>query len=468
MRNHPALAVKYLLPQYTRGIGVEFGDGLNQGTTPLYAHFKKPHEVLEEGVVDSDAPGPCDFVLLCEGPSPMENSQWRRQAIELLKDDGYCCIVRDGKLTVHQRAATAHGAWLRDVDQSIPGPSVCVVRYGGFGDMVQAANCLPALKREGYRVYVMTTPQGADILKHDPHVDGFLLQDHDQVPNNELTGFWEVQAARFDRFVNLSESVEGTLLAYAGRANHAWPEAVRRKRLGTVNYLEWTSELAQVPYASESRFYPSELETAAVSRFLTRVRLSAAGATGPGPVNAPPVFTILWVLAGSSIHKVYPHQDDAMARVLRAFPDAAIILCGDELCQILEQGWENNPRVSCLSGKIGIRETLALAQRVDCVVGPETGVLNSAAFEPNGKVVMLSHSSPTNLTLHWVNTEALEPPSPCYPCHRLHHGREYCVEHKPSGAAQCAWDIDPFRVFSAIGRQYSAWRQLREMTRAAA
>ena len=95
---------------------------------------------------------------------------------------------------------------------------------------------------------------------------------------------------------------------------------------------------------------------------------------------------------------------------------------------------------------------LALAQAMDCVVGPETGVLNAVGFEPMGKVVLLSHSSPENLTKHWVNTHVMQPFTDCHPCHRLHHDRTFCREHEISGAAQCAWDIPPYSVFTAIAQ----------------
>lgn len=453
MRDHPALACKYLLPQFTRGNGIELGEGITAETAPLYPHFRKWKDLPAQ-------PGESlDFVLVCNAPERMSD------AAVLVKEGGYICSVAAGELTVLRR--TAEG--LEPVDLTIPSPSVCVVRYGGFGDMLQAATVLPALKRAGFRVVVMTTPKGRDVIEHDPNVDEFILQDTDQVPNAELGAFWAVQAKRFDRFVNLSESVEGTLLAYPGRANHGWPDAVRRQMLGHVNYHEFTAALAEVPFQAEGRFYPTAEETAAVERFLTRARLAANGMAGrAGPVNAPVTFNVLWALSGSSVHKMYPHQDDVIANLLRAIPEATVTLVGDELCRLLETGWEDNPRVHCLSGKIGIRETLALAQRMDCVVGPETGVLNAVAFEPMGKVCMLSHSSRDNLTKHWVNTEAIEPPTACFPCHRLHQDRRFCPEHAPSGAAMCAWDIDPYRVFAAITRVYSEWARLRDLTRLAA
>lgn len=347
---------------------------------------------------------------------------------------GWDLVVRedDKKILVFKKSATPaiKNSWL--VGAFSHKKSVCVVRYGGFGDMLQAANILPGLKRAGYHVTVMTTPKGQEILANDPNVDAWYIQDHDQVPNHELSAFWSVVSTRFDKFVNLCESVEGTLIAMPGRANHGWPAEVRRKVMG-VNYLEFSSELAGIPYASESFFYPTAEETAAAKAKL-----------GTG-------LNILWALSGSSCHKFYPGQDVVIARLLLEFPDVKIFLVGDAACLILEAGWENEERVVCLSGELGIRDTLALAKEVDVVIGCETGVLNAVAFEANRKVILLSHSSHENLTKHWENTIALVPNGlDCYPCHRLHYTRDFCKEDKETGAAMCQRLIDPTDVFHAV------------------
>lgn len=309
----------------------------------------------------------------------------------------------------------------------------CVVRYGGFGDMIQAANVFPALRRQGYKVTVMTTPKGRDIIGHDPNVDYWFIQDQDQVPNHELSEFWKVISRKYDRFVNLCESVEGTLLAMPGRANHMWPHAVRHQRMNE-NYLEFTANLAGVPYASEAKFYPTDDElTKAKSRLLD------------GGLN------VVFALSGSSCHKFYPHQDAVIAKILLGRPECRIFLVGDTTCKILESGWEKEPRVVCLSGEMGIRDTLTLAKVADVVIGCETGVLNAVAFEDNRKVVLLSHSSAENLTKHWINAAHLAPQDlPCYPCHRLHYTREFCHEEPGSGAAMCQWLIDPVAVYEAV------------------
>ena len=384
-----------------------------------------------------------DFV-----PLDIQQLMARIGSWDLLVEESRGAGMEYSFLQVFQKSEQDDGVHIRSCYAPKPEKTVCVCRYGGFGDMIQAANILPQLKREGYHVTVMTTPKGQDILKEDPHVDGWFIQDNDQVPNHELSPFWAAQAKRYDRFINLSESVEGTLLALPGRTNHAWPDAVRKVELNR-NYLEWTAQLAELPYLSETRFYPTREEKVEAQSYVAKLADGKA-------------FSILWVLSGSSIHKFTPHQDAIIARVMLELPEAQVIFSGDHACQILESGWEKEPHVHCESGKLGIRQTLALAQAVDCVVGPETGVLNAVAFETKPKVMFLSHSSVENLPKHWVNTASLVPTTPCYPCHRLHYGREFCFEDAETGAAMCQVSITPDVAYNAIHAAYQRWKDTHE------
>jgi ADP-heptose:LPS heptosyltransferase len=148
-------------------------------------------------------------------------------------------------------------------------------------------------------------------------------------------------------------------------------------------------------------------------------------------------------------------MDSVVARVMMEIPEASIVMVGDDACRLLEQGWESEPRVIRASGELTIRQTLTLASLADCVLGPETGVLNAVAFAKDvGKVILLSHSSVQNLTKHWVNTVVLTPHKmiDCYPCHRLHYSNEFCRTHEESGAAMCAASIDADDVFAAVKR----------------
>jgi ADP-heptose:LPS heptosyltransferase len=155
-------------------------------------------------------------------------------------------------------------------------------------------------------------------------------------------------------------------------------------------------------------------------------------------------------LAGSAVHKTWPHLDTVIARLLIQNKDAKVVLVGDELCKLLEQGWEKEPRVICKSGEWSIRKSLSFAQVADIVIGPETGILNAVGMESLPKVIMLSHSSAENLTKHWKNTIAIEPKTACYPCHKMHYNFDYCVRDEATGCAKCQSDITPDEVYTAL------------------
>lgn len=380
--------------------------------------------------------------------------------------DEYSFLMVFEKLEPHADGATRCHIDLTTAPR--PDKTVCLSRFGGFGDMLQMANILPELKRQGYHVTVNTTPKGQNVLRHDPHIDAWLLVDDDLIPNHELPLFWEACARRYTKFIQLSESIEGTLLAMPGRANHAWPHAVRAVELNK-NYLEWISTLAELPYYAEAKFYPSEAEQDQAQDCLIDARSDYARRTLGRALyigeELPRVFSIMWVLSGSSMHKFYPHMDAVIARVLMECPEAVLFFNGDEPCKLLEQGWELEPRVYCNSGKVAIRDSLTLAQLVDCVVGPETGILNAVGFQTNAKVLFLSHSSVENLSRDWINTTSLQAPfdwnNPvCHnqACHRLHYGSKFCVEDAATGAAACQVAIHPGAVFDAIYAAYQRWK----------
>lgn len=316
-----------------------------------------------------------------------------------------------------------------------PEKTCAVVRYGAFGDLIMASSILPGLKEQGYHITLYTTKQGYSVVKHDPHIDKFVIQDNDQVLNHELGLFWEHLAAKYDKFINLSESVEGTLLALPGRIAHTWPKAMREKYLD-VNYLEFHHDLAGVSMPSKQAFYATEEER----KWAKKER------AGMGEDS----YVILWSLSGSAVHKAWPWLDQIIARLMITHRNVKVVLVGDELCQLLEAGWENEQRVLCRSGKWSIRESLTFTEYADLVVGPETGVLNAAGLLPVPKVVTLSHSTANNLTKHWKNTTALEPKTSCYPCHQLHYGFDYCRRSADTGVSQCQTDIGPDEMFEAI------------------
>lgn len=323
---------------------------------------------------------------------------------------------------------------------------VLVIRFGAIGDQIMASSILPLLKEQGYHVTYMTTPAGQEVLRHNPSIDDWIIQDKDQVPNGQLGAYVETISSRYDKVVNLSESVEGSLLAIAGRSNHTWTDQARRKVMGSVNYLERTHDLAGVRYQIMPRFHPTDEERQEAMAFRASI-------------GAP---IVMWAIGGSSVHKIYPFTNVVVSWLLErtdahvllsAGPDNALLEAG--IVSTLGEHGTDLSRVHKTAGDWGVRRTLTFAEYADVVVGPETGVVNAASHLATPTVVMLSHSSRENLTKHWRNAIVLEPDkarTPCFPCHRLHYDWTYCQEVEKTAGALCASNIRPEVTLQAICR----------------
>ena len=334
-----------------------------------------------------------------------------------------------------------------------PTKTCAIVRYGAIGDMVQTSSLFPWLKEQGYHLTLYSqSGQGHEAIKHDPHIDRFIIQAKDQIPPQFLEEFWNYTRKKYDKWVNLSESVEATLLASPGRANWEWPNHLRAKYLDR-NYLEWTHELAGVPPPYRPKFYSTQEE-----RIWAKEKARSYGRRN-----------ILWSLSGSSGHKVWPHLDAVIAGLMLRYPDVHVVLVGDEFCTILEVGWEKERRVHRQSGKWNIRQSMAFAEVADIIIGTETGLLNAAGSMDAWKIVTLSHSSQEMLTKHWKNVIALEQPDGVgcskHPCRQLHGASghdpwEDCPQERETGTALCQYHIGPQTMFAAIETALGAERMV--------
>ena len=343
-----------------------------------------------------------------------------------------------------------HESWKK---KERPHKTCGLVRYGAFGDLLQASSVFAGLKAQGYHLTLYTSPPGDEIVKTDPNIDAFYLQDKDQVPNHLLGEYWAYHKTKYDKWVNLSESVEGSFLALPGRTMHFWPPKLRHELLNR-NYLEMQCDLAGTENKYPMRFYSTEDERAWAKK--QRAKMGD--------------FVIGWALAGSSVHKTWSGLDPAVAAIMLDFPQVHICFMGGESARILEQGWEKEPRVHRRSGAWSIRQSLAFMTECDMAIGPETGLMNAASYLPYPKVVFLSHSTDENLTRDWVNTHVLASESTVCPgrganeapaCHQLHYGWEHCKKTE-SGTAQCMDDITQEQAYRVI------WHVLRQATERAA
>lgn len=330
------------------------------------------------------------------------------------------------------------------------GRECLVIRPGAFGDSLMASAVLPGLAAQGYRLSFATNFEGEQTLRHDPYLQGRIRVWPRAKDTAESVKHYAEASAAYDRVVNLVNCIEGEVLKHPGQLAYFWP-ADQRRRMCAGSYLKQCLMQAGVDGPARIRFTPSHEETEWARD--TRATI--------GPF-------VMWTLRGSTPHKVYPFSALAISQIL-ARTDRAVVLVGASDSTDLETacyqaardflGAAGAGRIYSEVGDRDIRRSLALAQRADVVVGPETVVPMSVAHEPHvRKVVLLSHSAHSNLTADWVATEAIAPNVPCYPCHRLHADFTWCPKDESTGAAACAASIPPSLVADAVVRALEAGR----------
>lgn len=327
-------------------------------------------------------------------------------------------------------------------------PCALVFRSGAIGDALIAGTVLPGLKRQGYHVTVSTNPVGEEALRHNPHIDAFIVHDQKMLPGSWIPEYLERMRERYDHIVNLDGSIESYSLCRPQDTAFNYRLEARQRLMDNVNYFDTARIIAGTEdHPPDDAFHPSAEE-----------REWAEG--GKASARGQPI--ILWAIAGSSPHKVYPWVD-VVCRWLVADGYLIAFTGGPGVSEVIEQAIAatmyqdgvDMTRVHRRTGVWSLRQSLTFARiAADVVVGPETGVLNSVAFTPDmPKVIYLSHSSHQNLTRDWRATTVLAPSvedCPCYPCHRIHHGFDTCHEVEETHAALCASSISPETLYHAI------------------
>ena len=318
-----------------------------------------------------------------------------------------------------------------------------VIRYGALGDSLWITPVLKKLKEDGYYVVVNCTIYGAQVLKNNPNVDEFIIQnDGTSVPYSEKGQYWDEIQKGFEKVINLTQSVEGSLVKCEGSEEFDWPHDKRHKECN-VNFQDRTMEMAGYPEAKGClpELYFTDIEEALADTFAS---------------SHKDKFTILWGLAGSAFHKVYPWAEYVGGEIACKYKDVEIITVGDNACKILE--WQN-PRTVNKAGVWTVRQSFLMTKHVDLVIGPDTGLMNAASCYDTPKILLSGSNSEENLNKHWVNCKALYAKDcECSPCHKLIYSNS-CPKGSIQGVGtKCMENIEPEQVLEAINRTYLAWK----------
>lgn len=332
-------------------------------------------------------------------------------------------------------------------------PRACIARYGAIGDMIMISPLIKQLAEDGYEVTLNITPYCAEVVKNNPYVSNIIYQEREVIPNPDLGAYWAEWIPDYDKYINLSESIEGKLLKVEGRRDFFTSKNWRMEACGKTNYYDQTMALGGYPNATGRRgeLYFSNAENKACKYFRNKHKDK---------------FMIMWALRGSSWHKQYPLLAPTLSSWLSANPEAMCILTGAASDKELEF---DHPQVIPLAGQIPLREVFCLTQYVDLTVGPESAVINAAACFEGRKAVFLSHSNEYNLCQYWTNYVALAPENiDCYPCHQLHYTKPSCptVQIADLATGKVGWEgpvcaaqgVTPARVHAMLDAELAAWK----------
>lgn len=328
-----------------------------------------------------------------------------------------------------------------------PDKKALVVRYGGIGDIIIATPVFRLLKEQGYHVTFNTNKTGMEVTRHNPHIDDYIFHPNDTVPNRHLPFYWERMAKGFDRFINLSGTMEDSLLLPPENPDYQLSHNERRIRFDGVSYIDNAMEKAGFPEAKGLRgelfFSPEEEIVANAFRRVLRDR-----------------FVVIWALSGSGPHKSYPYFMEAMDAFSRKHPETVFVTVGGYLERLMEIALEG-PCYLPRSGVWDLRNSLAAVKVADLVIGGETGMLNAAGCFDVPKLCFLTHSSWTNLAKYWRNDYSVQSSAECSPCHRMIYNRDQCQVDPVYGCCTCMAEFPVEEILFRMKTVFNLWNRSR-------
>jgi ADP-heptose:LPS heptosyltransferase len=421
------------------------------------ANLQKPSELISQSsrklkvgghlVISTDvgnhSPGVMEFYPSILRMMVGESGRYRLKLEE--ERDKKCLLIfkkLDGKrgIVVEERKSTK--------------PRACVCRYGALGDAIIMTPLVRQLFEDGYEVTLNITTYCTTIFENSPYVSNIVIQEKDAIPNHELGKYWEFWKPKYDKYINLSESLEGDLLQVEGRRSYFTHQAFRHKNCNK-NYYDYTLMKGGYPEVVGKRgeLFFTNAEERRAKEFFEPLKNN---------------FKILWALNGSSHHKVYPLMEPVLHEWFGTHTDTKVITVGDYAAKLMEFP---HPQMIPKSGEWKIRESLIATKYVDLVIGPETMITNASGCFQTPKITFLSHSSHENLCKYWENDYCLEPNlefAPCYPCHQLHYTKEGCPQNimmdnstgmKIAEGPRCAMGaIEGPRLLKRIDEVYQKWQ----------
>ena len=377
---------------------------------------------------------PDDIIKAIPGTFTIKRNEVRDQ------DNEYSFELIIEKVSDHKFGELPYKPTVYDKDNT-----VVLVRYGGYGDMAVISPVYRMLKEQGKYVIANCNTESMVVLEGNPYIDEFLLQSRYVIPPTQLGEYFDSMREKYGTVINLCESMERTLLLEKDKDPELyWSSHEDRQKRCNVNYADYAMRLAGFDSGCKPELYLTETE-AVLSKIFTK--------------RHDGFFNLLWQVDGSSWHKIYPFTTDVIEELLDEIPDMQVFITGGPNASI--DGWKHHRLMDRLR-VWDMRQSMIMTKFMDCVVSPETGVLNAAGAFDTPKVGLLTHSSKENLTKYFINDYSIQSEAPCSPCHRLVHDLSDCPVDDEFGLPVCMSVYMPQeRIKQNILTIYNKWKESR-------
>lgn len=334
---------------------------------------------------------------------------------------------------------------------------ILIHRQGAFGDTLIITPVLRYLHAQGHELYVMVNQRGMEVLKNNPHVKQLIEIKTDSVPADQLSKHISFTQTKHkcERVIDFSESIEVALSLHPRSPEYKLPKDERFRRFNR-NFYEYAFEHAGENWRDLDFGVGPKLKP---ELFFDKSELDEASKH-----LKPDYFNILFGMSGSGHNKAYPHYVELAEEICKAIPEAHIITVGDERCRLIEP--EIPGRTTNLSGKIPMRQSMALTGLVDLVVSPDTGLLHASGCYETPKIALLGHTTAENITKHFTNcynVEADSTKAPCSPCFYLVYNMKLqCPLNPITQSSICmSQGVEVSRIMDNVRKVYNGFLQNR-------
>jgi hypothetical protein len=320
-----------------------------------------------------------------------------------------------------------------------------LVRYGAYGDHIHMSNVVKALDEEDYDLTVEYNLKGAQIHARNPRIDHHVMfEPYHSVKSEKDKEDWldrlDQKKNDSDLFVNFTNSLEDTLIEPEKKSSYFWPLWMRREKNTKICYYDqsmiWAGLTGKKYMGWTGEIYFNVNEHKHVWDQLHPYRDK---------------FIILWAMRGTMWQKAVCHiAKDIINDWLRENPDSVVITTGDDFCQkwewISEIGATIAPEKGLgdgsatlihKSGRMPFRQALHIADYVDLIVTPETGLGIGAGAFGTPKIMLMTAASLKNIVGNDKNDYSIQSDAWCSPCTRAIYNTNHCTLNSDTNLPIC-------------------------------